>query len=131
LRATEPRSCQFRRQVELGLRGDERSATKARVVLRELLGRINLKPEGEGELWAEYGVQPTAVLKVVGYSGSGGRICHVRGGVFRASKRPREVGAQLGHYRPQARPPFWPWREPLADRPAHCDDKRRPPIPKW
>jgi hypothetical protein len=65
----------FRRQVELGLRGDERSASKARVVLRELLGRINLKPEGEGELWAEYGVQPAAVLRVVGYSGSGGVLC--------------------------------------------------------
>ena len=63
----------FRREVELRLRGDERAATKARVLLRELLGRINLKPEGE-QLWAEYGVQPTAVLKVVGFSGSGGRI---------------------------------------------------------
>jgi hypothetical protein len=64
----------FLPQVELGLNGDEREAMKARVFLRELLGRINLKPEGEGELWAEYGMQPTAVLKVVGYSGSGGRI---------------------------------------------------------
>ena len=27
----------FRREVELGLRGDERAATKARVLLRELL----------------------------------------------------------------------------------------------
>jgi hypothetical protein len=61
----------FRRQVEQGLDGDERAALKARVFLRELLGRINLKPEGEGELWAEYGMQPTAPLKVVGCSGRG------------------------------------------------------------
>lgn len=62
----------YRRQVELGLEGDERAALKARIFLRELLGRINLKPEGQGELRAEYGMQPTALLKVVGYSGSGG-----------------------------------------------------------
>jgi hypothetical protein len=34
--------------------------------LRELLGRIDLKREGKGELWAEYGMQPAALLKVVG-----------------------------------------------------------------
>jgi hypothetical protein len=39
------------------LDGDPRAALKARVFLRELLGRINLKPEANGELWAEYGVQ--------------------------------------------------------------------------
>jgi hypothetical protein len=63
----------YRRQVELGLEGDERAALKARIFLRELLGRINLKPEGR-ELWAEYGVQPAALLKVVGFSGSGGSL---------------------------------------------------------
>jgi hypothetical protein len=65
----------YRRLVAQGLDGDERAALKARVFLRELLGRINLKPEGEGELWAEYGVAPAALLKVVGFDGSGGRIC--------------------------------------------------------
>jgi DNA repair exonuclease SbcCD ATPase subunit len=70
-----PRAAEmFRRQVEQGSDGDERAALKARVFLRELLGRINLKPKGEGELWAEYGMQPTALLKVVGYSGSGGPL---------------------------------------------------------
>ena len=70
-----PRAAEmFRRQVEQGLDGDERAALKARVFLRELLGRITLKPEGEGELWAEYGMQPAALLKVAGYSGSGGSL---------------------------------------------------------
>ena len=63
----------FRRQVEQGLDGDQRAALKARVFLRELLGRIDLKPKGD-ELWAEYGVQPTALLRVVGNSGSGGPL---------------------------------------------------------
>jgi hypothetical protein len=54
--------------------GDELAAHKARLFLRELLGRIDLKPEGDGELWAEYGITATALLKVVGFSGSGGRI---------------------------------------------------------
>jgi hypothetical protein len=59
----------FRRQVERGLDGDEWAALKARVFLRELLGRITLKPEGDGELWAEYRMQPRALVIVVGYSG--------------------------------------------------------------
>jgi len=65
----------FRRQIAKGLDGDPRAVLKARVFLRELLGRINLKPEGEGELWAEYGAEPTALLKVVGFDGSGGVSC--------------------------------------------------------
>lgn len=63
----------YRKLIAQGLDGNEREALKARVFLRELLGRINLKPEGE-ELWAEYGVAPAALLKVVGFAGSGGRI---------------------------------------------------------
>ena len=43
--------------------------------LRELLGRIALKREGNGELWVEYGLKPAALLKVVGFSGSGGLSC--------------------------------------------------------
>jgi len=54
------------------LDGNEREALKARVFLRELLGRINLKPEGE-ELWAEYGVAPPALLKVAGAGFVGSR----------------------------------------------------------
>jgi len=60
--------------VELGLYGDPRAALKARVFLREFLGRINLKREGNDQLWAEYGVQPAALLRVVGNSGSGGPL---------------------------------------------------------
>jgi hypothetical protein len=45
----------YRRQVELGLDGDELAAHKARLFLRELLGRIDLKPEGRrgavGRIW--------------------------------------------------------------------------------
>jgi hypothetical protein len=63
----------YRRQIAEGLDGNERAALKARVFLRELLGRINLIPEGK-ELWAEYGIAPAALLKVVGFVGSGGGI---------------------------------------------------------
>jgi hypothetical protein len=45
------------------------------MILRELLGgRIDLKPEGDGELWAEYTLQPGALLQVVGNRGSGGPL---------------------------------------------------------
>jgi hypothetical protein len=70
-----PQAAQLcRRQVELGLGGNERAALKVRIFLRELLGRIDLKPEGKGELWVDYGMQPAALLKVIGFSGSGGLI---------------------------------------------------------
>lgn len=74
-----PRAAEvYRRQVEMGLEGDARAALKARVFLREFLGRIELKREG-AELWAEYGFEPSALLQVVGSKGlgnrgSGGRI---------------------------------------------------------
>ena len=65
----------YRPQLNEGLNRNASAATKAREVLRELLGgRIDLKPEGEGELWAEYGWQLSAVLQVVGFRGSGGRL---------------------------------------------------------
>jgi hypothetical protein len=52
----------YGRQVEQGLGGDERAALKARIFLRALLGRIDLKRERKGELWAEYAMQPAALL---------------------------------------------------------------------
>jgi site-specific DNA recombinase len=60
-----PRAAEeFRRQVAQGLDGDEHSALKARMVLREMFGgRVELSREGE-ELWAEYGLQPAAVLSL-------------------------------------------------------------------
>lgn len=43
--------------------------------LRELFCRqIDLTPDDHGDLWAEYGVQPGALLHVVSNRGSGGRI---------------------------------------------------------
>ncbi len=70
----------YRRQIALGLDNDPRAAGKARVILRKLLGNIRLIPE-KGGLWAEYEVQPAALLKRVGTDGSGGRIWHFAGSV--------------------------------------------------
>jgi hypothetical protein len=86
----------YRRQIELGLEGDERAALKARIFLRELLGRIDLRREGKGELWAEYGMQPAALLKVVGFSGSGGPLVVL----FAAASAPQNAvaGARFGSY---------------------------------
>ncbi len=63
----------YRRQIDRGLDNDARAAGKARVILRKLLGNIQLTPE-QGGLWAEFEVQPAALLKGVGTCGSGGRI---------------------------------------------------------
>jgi hypothetical protein len=61
--------------IQWGLDSNAREALKARVLLREWFdgGRIDLERKGE-ELWAVYGVQPSALLKVVGNRGSGGVI---------------------------------------------------------
>jgi hypothetical protein len=63
----------YRRQITQGLDNDPRAADKARVILRKLLGPIRLIPEQRG-LWAEYDVQPAALLRAVGSGGSGGAL---------------------------------------------------------
>ena len=64
----------YRRQIAQGLDKDPRAAGKARVILRKLLnGTVRLIPD-QGGLWAEYQLQPAALLKGVGTGGSGGRI---------------------------------------------------------
>ncbi len=69
----------YRRQIERGLESNPREAAKARVILRDLLGPIQMCPGPNGTLWAEYDARPAALLKkAVGASveltGSGGRI---------------------------------------------------------
>ncbi len=69
----------YRRQIELGLESNPREATKARVILKKLLGPIEMCPEPDGSLWAEFYARPAALVKKavgtgVGSGGSGGRI---------------------------------------------------------
>ncbi len=69
----------YRKQIAQGLGNDPRETAKARVVLRDLLGPIQLCPGKDGSLWAQYYPRPAALMKrAVGASvelnGSGGRI---------------------------------------------------------
>ena len=64
----------YRRQIAEGLDNDPRAAGKARAILRKLLGPIRFVPDEDGGLWAEYEVQPGALLKGVGTAGSGGPL---------------------------------------------------------
>jgi len=79
-----PRAAElYRKQIRDGLDGDVRQAGKARVVLREMFGKINMRREGQA-LYAEYTLKPEAVLQVVGLKGVGTahmevRICHSSG----------------------------------------------------
>jgi site-specific DNA recombinase len=79
-----PRAAElYRKQIADGLDGDPREAGKARVILRELLGRINLRRDGKA-LYAEYTLKPEALLQVVGLKRLGSahmevRICHSSG----------------------------------------------------
>ena len=53
---------------------DPRAAGKARVILRKLLnGNVRLIPD-QGGLWAEYQLQPGALLRGVGTDGCGGLL---------------------------------------------------------
>ena len=53
----------YRRQITAGLDGNAREALKARVILRDLLGKVSLEPEKDGSLWAVYGLQPAALVR--------------------------------------------------------------------
>ena len=71
----------YRRQVHDGLKGDPRQATKARAILRKLVGTVRLVPERDG-LYAEFYARPAALLQKavgtgVGTCGSGGVLCAV------------------------------------------------------
>ena len=53
---------EYRKQIAMGLDDNPRAALKARAVLRKLMpGNVRLVPKGE-ELWAEYALQPAALL---------------------------------------------------------------------
>ncbi|HWM69949.1 MAG TPA: recombinase family protein [Steroidobacteraceae bacterium] len=70
-----PRAAElYRQQIDLGLGGDHVAATKARTILREMLGEIILSPGEDGSLWAEYAMQPAALLKDAGTCGRGDPI---------------------------------------------------------
>jgi len=62
----------YRRQIELGFGGaPAHLVQKARMALRDLLGKIRLEPDENGGLWAAYEVQPAVLVRaaVSGYAG--------------------------------------------------------------
>ena len=61
----------YRRQIAQGLDNDARAAGKARALLRKLLGTIRLCPGPDNSLWAEYEMQPAALLKQAGVASAG------------------------------------------------------------
>jgi hypothetical protein len=61
-------------QIDLGLGGDREAAAKVRTILRDMLGEIMLSPGEDGSLWAEYAMQPAALLQGAGTGGRGDRI---------------------------------------------------------
>jgi site-specific DNA recombinase len=65
----------YSRLVEDGLAGDERSAAKVRVILKDMLGPISLSPGDCGSLWAAYYDNPWALVRdAAGFCGRGDRI---------------------------------------------------------
>ena len=82
----------YRPQIERGLDDNPREAAKARVILRDLLGQIQMCPEPDGSLWAQYHTRPAALIKraagaSVELSGSGGGLSELY------ADRPRPVPA--------------------------------------
>jgi septal ring factor EnvC (AmiA/AmiB activator) len=70
-----PRAAElYREQIDLGLSGNPAAAAKARTILRDMLGEIMLSPGEDGSLWAEYAMQPAALLQGAGTGGRGDRI---------------------------------------------------------
>jgi hypothetical protein len=75
-----PKAAQaYREQIERGLGNNPREAAKARIILRDLLGPIQMCPRPDGTLWAKFDARPAALVKKavgasVGLNGSGGMI---------------------------------------------------------
>ena len=72
----------YRQQIERGLGDDPRVAAKGRVILRVLLGPIQMCPVQDGSRWAQYHTRPAALIKraveaSVELSGSGARALYV------------------------------------------------------
>jgi hypothetical protein len=54
-----PRAAElYRERIQQGLDGDPQAASRARLILRDLLGEIALSPGPDGSLWAAYGCSP-------------------------------------------------------------------------
>jgi hypothetical protein len=67
-----PRTTAFYRdQIDRGLGDDFVAAEKARAILRDILGEIMLSPGTDGSLWAEFSMQPAALLKGAGTDSRG------------------------------------------------------------
>ena len=66
----------YRHQITRGLYNNRRAASKARVILRKLLGPIDLRPGPDKSLWAKYDLCPAALLITAGTgtTGSGGPL---------------------------------------------------------
>ncbi len=67
----------YRQQIERRLDDNPRDANKARVILNDLPGPIQMCPGPDGSLWAEFYARPAALVKKavgtgVGSDGSGG-----------------------------------------------------------
>ncbi len=68
-------AAEYRKQIKMGFEGMGPNATgKARVALRKFLGKISVKRYGDGSVWAEFDVNPAALLKAAGTVGRGDRI---------------------------------------------------------
>lgn len=90
-----PKAAEFYRdQIGRGLGGDLVAAAKARTILRERLGEIMLSPGADGSLWAEYAMQPAALLQGAGTCGRGEALpcCSLtRAELRRLLRRPNDL----------------------------------------
>jgi site-specific DNA recombinase len=70
-----PRAAEiYRKAIADGLEGKPDAMAKARVILRDLLGDVQLRPKEDGSLWAEYQMRPAVLLRAAGTCGRGDRI---------------------------------------------------------
>jgi hypothetical protein len=77
--------------------GDPASAAKARTILRQMLGEIMLSPGEDGSLWAEYAMQPAALLQGAGTCGRGDRIWSCGWRSNGSERLSRAAGGQLSN----------------------------------
>ncbi len=79
----------YRQQIARGLNDNPGKANKARVILKDLLGPIQMCPGPDGSLLVEFYARPAALVKKaigtsVGSDGSGGAITRKSAFICRA-----------------------------------------------
>jgi len=66
-------AAEYQQQIREGLNGSPAQAGKARLILREMVGPIELDQQADGSVWASYKIDPAVLIQAAGGTDGRGR----------------------------------------------------------